>query len=328
MRYIVYGAGAVGSAVGGRLFASGQDVLLVARGAHHDALVRNGLCLSWPHGVTTIEVPVVATIAEAAPGAGDVVVLAMKSQDTEAALEALAEVTDRRTAVFCLQNGVENERRALRRFERVYGVCVVLPATYVEPGRVDVHATPLWGTLDLGRYPEGVDDCCRKVATDLETAGFASGAVTDVLRWKYGKLLINLGNALEAACGREALRSGFARRLDEEGRACLARAGIEVVTDEENQARRELVRFAAIGGRPRLGSSTWQGLARGAATTEADYLNGEIVLLGRLHGVPTPANAIVQQVSRRMAAERRSPGSVSLDELTAELAAALDGQDG
>lgn len=319
MRYIVYGAGAVGSAVGGRLFASGQEVVLVARGAHRDGLVRRGLRLAWPHGVTTLKVPTVATIAEAAPRGDDLVILAMKSQDTEAALNALATVADRRTPVLCLQNGVENERLALRRFERVYGACVVLPATYVEPGCVDVHTTPLWGILDLGCYPEGVDDRCSTVATDLEAGGFASWAVPDVLRWKYGKLLINLGNALEAACGRKALQSEFAHRLQEEGRACLERAGIEIVSEEENEARRQAVTFAAVGDRPRVGSSTWQGLLRESGTTEADFLNGEITLLGRLHGVPTPANAIIQNVSREMAAERRPPGSFSLDQLTAKL---------
>lgn len=324
MRYLIYGAGGIGSTVGGRLFASGCEVVLIARGAHRDAIARDGLRLATPDGETTIPVPAVGTIAEAAPRPGDVVVLAMKSQDTEAALEALADEADRRTPVLCLQNGVENERLALRRFDHVYGVCVVLPATYLEPGRVEVHAAPVWGILDLGRYPAGVDGCCQLVARDLEEAGFSSRPVADVLRWKYGKLLVNLGNGLEAACGRDALNSEIGRRLREEGCACLERAGIEIVSNEEDRERREVLRRGAIDGKSRQGSSTWQSLVRGTGTSEADYLNGEIAMLGRLYGIPTPANAIIQEVSRRMARDRQSPHTVSLDSLMAELAAADD----
>lgn len=322
MRYIVYGAGGIGSTVGGRLFAAGRDVVLVARGAHYAALCRHGLHLASPDGASTIAVPTAATVAEAAPGPGDVVVLAMKSQDTELALEALAEATDAAIPVLCLQNGVENERRALRRFEHVYSVCVVCPATYLEPGRVEVHAAPVWGILDLGRYPQGVDDTCRAVADDLEAAGFSSRPLPDVLRWKYRKLLINLGNALEAACGRQALDSELGRRLRAEGETCLEKAGIELVSEEEDRARRVVLVRGPVEGRARRGSSTWQSLARGTGTTEADYLNGEVALLGRLHGVPTPANVVMQEASRRMALDHAAPGSCSLDTLLAALDAA------
>lgn len=322
MRYIVYGAGGVGSAVGGRLFAVGHDVVLVARGAHHEAVARQGLYLASPEGPQTLAVPVVATIADAAPGPDDVVVLAMKSQDTAQALEELAAVASRATPVVCLQNGVENERLALRRFDHVYGVCVVLPATYLEPGVVEVHARGVWGILDLGRYPSGTDERCRSVARDLEDAGFSAEPVADIMRWKYRKLLINLGNALEAACGEAALDSDLARRMADEARACFDRAGIDLVSVEEDRQRRTVIEWTTIDGRPRPGSSTWQSLVRGTGTTEADYLNGEIALLGRLHGVPTPANAILQEVSRRMARDGSPPHSVSLDSLVAELAVA------
>ncbi|MGH9088861.1 MAG: ketopantoate reductase family protein [Acidimicrobiales bacterium] len=322
MRYIVYGAGGIGSAVGGRLFATGHDTVLVTRGAHHDALVRDGLRLASPEGRDTLPVPTVATVDDARPGDGDVVLLAMKSQDTEAALEALAGQAATDLPVLCLQNGVENERRALRRFEQVYGVCVVLPATYLEPGCVDVHAAPVWGILDLGRYPAGVDGRCDEIARDLVAAGFSSNPTADVMRWKYGKLLINLGNALEAACGREALESELGRRIRAEGRACLDWAGIEVVSDDEDRARRQVLTRGTVDGRARQGSSSWQSLVRGTGTAEADYLNGEVAMLGRTLGVPTPANIIIQGVAHRMARERMSPGSFPLATLLAALASA------
>ena len=65
---------------------------------------------------------------------------------------------------------------------------------------------------------------------------------------------------------------------------------------------------------PRAGGSSWQSLARGTGTVEADYLNGEIVLLGRLHGVPTPANETARRLVQRAARQRTAPGSMTPEE--------------
>ncbi|MCZ6889637.1 MAG: ketopantoate reductase family protein, partial [Gammaproteobacteria bacterium] len=54
---------------------------------------------------------------------------------------------------------------------------------------------------------------------------------------------------------------------------------------------------------------------RGTGDIEADYLNGEIVLLGRLHGVPTPANRAVQSVGNRMARERLAAGAFTIEQI-------------
>ena len=58
----------------------------------------------------------------------------------------------------CLQNGVENERLALRRFANVYGGMVIVPATYLSPGTVSVGASPTVGLCDVGAYPNGADE--------------------------------------------------------------------------------------------------------------------------------------------------------------------------
>jgi 2-dehydropantoate 2-reductase len=80
------------------------------------------------------------------------------------------------------------------------------------------------------------------------------------------------------------------------------------------------MRAEPIDGQPHSGGSSWQSLARGTGAVEADYLNGEIALLGRLHGVPTPVNAMIQRVANRVARERRPPGSVPAAQLAAALA--------
>jgi 2-dehydropantoate 2-reductase len=320
MRFIIYGAGAVGGVIGGRLFQAGHDVILVARGEHLRALQDRGLTLAAPAETVTLPVPAVGGPAEAEPAAGDVVVLAMKGQHTDAALDDLRRVAPDGVAVVCAQNGVENERRALRSFPDVYGVSVMLPATHLEPGLVLCHSAGLSGLLDLGRYPSGVDATATAVAEALSGATFSSAARADIMRWKYRKLLLNLGNAVEAVCGGDARRGPLYGLVMEEGAAALAAAGIDAVPGEEDVARRgDHLRMKPIEGVRREGGSSWQSLARGQGTIEADFLNGEIVLLGRLHGVPTPANELFQRLAVQFAAEGRPPGSLSVDEVLARL---------
>ncbi|MGI5379043.1 ketopantoate reductase family protein [Streptomyces sp. CA-251387] len=326
MRYIIIGAGAVGGVVGGRLAGSGHEVVLVARGAHHEALRDRGLRLRVPEGELIHRLPVVdgpAALGELRPD--DVLVLAVKTQDSAAALQTWAPVpvagggtAAERLGLLCAQNGVESQRLALRLFRRVYGVCVWLPSTYVEPGVVSAAGSPLTGILHIGRHPHGTDETARLVAADLEKSHFEAPVVPDVARWQYAKLLGNLGNALEAVAGpvagEEAAR--LLRRVRAEGAAVLDAAGIAYASAEEQQAARgDKVTLVPLDGVPRGGGSSWQSLTRGTGTIEADYLNGEIALLGRLHGVPTPLNELLQHLANTFARLRRAAGSMPLGEL-------------
>ncbi|OQR59420.1 2-dehydropantoate 2-reductase [Streptomyces maremycinicus] len=326
MRYIIIGAGAIGGTVGGRLAEAGHEVVLVARGAHRAALTEGGLRLRVPQGELTYRLPVVGGPDELGTlRADDVLFLAVKTQDAEAAVQVWRPATvegggtaGERLPLICAQNGVESPRLALRRFRHVYGVCVWLPATHVEPGAVSAAGTPLTGILHLGRYPHGTDDTIRAVAADLEKAYFEAPVVPDVSRWQYAKLLSNLGNALEAVSGpvdgpeAEALYA----RVRAEGETVLRAAGIAWASTEEQQSLRgDKVTLVPLDGVSRGGGSSWQSLSRGVGTIEADHLNGEIALLGRLHGVPTPLNELLQRLADEFAREHREPGSLPLPEL-------------
>jgi len=316
VRYVVYGAGAIGGVVGGRLHQHGHDVILLARGAHLDAIRTNGLRVDDVDGRVVVRVDAVATPDEIDWRDDDVVLLAVKSQDTVDALDALAAVAPPGIAIACVQNGVANERAALRRFTDVYAVCVMCPATHLEPGVVVASSSPITGLLDIGRYPHGIDDRARTIAGALSRSTFESVPRADVMRWKYQKLLMNLANVVEAACGPEGRASEVAKLATREALACYAAAGIDCASRDEDRARRgDKLQLRDVGGRPRGGGSTWQSLARGTGALETDYLNGEIVLLGRLHGVPTPVNALLQRVARRLARTNATPGSVTPDEL-------------
>ncbi|HEX4815061.1 MAG TPA: 2-dehydropantoate 2-reductase N-terminal domain-containing protein [Nonomuraea sp.] len=241
MRYIVIGAGAVGGTIGARLHQGGHDVLLIARGAHHDAL---------------------------------------------------------------------------RRFARVYGMCVWLPASHLEPGVVAAYGHPYSGMLHVGRYPRGVDDLALRVAADLGKHGLVARAVADVMRWKHGKLVGNLANAVEALVGRPEGMGAVVERARAEARAVLDRAGIAYASPgEESEVRGHQVDHHPVEGVARGGGSSWQSLARASGSIEAGYLNGEIVLLGRLHGVPTPVNDVLRGAADAHARDRLPPGSMPLERL-------------
>jgi 2-dehydropantoate 2-reductase len=316
MRFVVVGAGAIGGAVGARLFQKGYDVTLVARGAHGKALRTHGLKLESPDETVTLQIPAHADPSRLTWTGDTVVLLAVKGQHTDEALTQLA-AAPADTPVVCMQNGVENERRALRYFPNTYGMCVMCPASQLRPGVVQVHSAPITGLMDLGRYPQGLDDTGQAIADAIDTTTFQSVARPDIMRWKYRKLLMNLANAVEALCGPEGRFSPLAKEAQREGKAALAAAGIDVASAEEDRARRadHLQMRNTTTGEWRGGSS-WQSLARGAGSIEAPFLNGEIVLLGALHGVPAPVNALLERLAVQAAAEGAAPGAWKIEELS------------
>lgn len=321
MRFVIYGAGGIGGVVGGRLHQAGHDVVLIARGEHLAALRRDGLKLRSPAGTAVLPIAAVGSPAEAGLRRGDVVVLGMKSQHTADAVAELARVAPTGVAVACAQNGVENERVALRAFADVYAVAVMLPATHLAPGEVVAWSTPVTGLLDVGRYPAGVDGTADAIVDALRSATFDSVARPDVMRWKYRKLLLNLNNAVEAVIGRDPRGADLHARATAEAEAVLDAAGIDRASADEDRARRgDLLRPRPVDGERWRGGSSWQSLARGLGTIESDYLNGEIVLLGRLHGVQTPVNALLQRLARQAAAAGHPPGAMTADEVEALLA--------
>jgi 2-dehydropantoate 2-reductase len=332
MRYVILGAGAVGGTIGGRLADAGHDVVLLARGAHADALREHGLRVGTPERTIVVRAPVVDRPQALRLTRDDTLVVTTKTQDTASLLHAVAGLHGAGTLpVICAQNGVENERIALRLFASVYGMVVMLPAEHLEPGRVEAHGTPCSGLLDVGRVPGGVDDVAHTVAADLSAAGFSSRAVDDVMAWKRAKLLRNLGNAIEALAGHDLDDDGrvgaarIERAARAEATACLRAAGLDWVDDAEWDSRRgHLVDYAPVDGVERSGGSTWQSLRRGAGTVEVDYLNGEIVLLGRIHDVPTPVNTLLQREVSALARAGGAPGALSMRHLLDRLEGELD----
>ena len=309
MRYIIYGAGAIGGTIGACLHRSGADVLLIARGTHFDRLAADGLTYRSPNISETLQIPVVDHPAKITFRADDVLLLTMKSQHTEAALETLATLAPPDLAIICAQNGVANEAMAARKFRQVYGMLVMLPATHLVPAEVLHHASGIGGVLDVGRYQTGVDSCIQQVAEDVTRAGFLCAADPRPMRWKYAKLLQNLGNAFQAVCSPGPHDRDVMSLVRQEALACYAAANIDCV-----------ITMGPIDGIEHGGGSSWQSLSRGTGDIEADYLNGEICLLGQQQGVPTPANEVLRYLANQAAYHRTAPGQFNATQITAMIA--------
>ena len=105
-----------------------------------------------------------------------------------------------------------------------------------------------------------------------------------MLRRKRAKLLLNLVNVLDAACGPDPGLGPIAERAQEEGRRAMAAAGLDWSTPEEDAARRgDHIRMRRVDGKRRGGGSTWQSLARGSGDTEELTRQAELedVMVGR-----------------------------------------------
>ncbi|MDF1838045.1 MAG: ketopantoate reductase C-terminal domain-containing protein, partial [Planctomycetota bacterium] len=132
-------------------------------------------------------------------------------------------------------------------------------------------------------------------------------SVPDASRWKYGKLLLNLGNAVDAFGLPDPGFQGLIKRAVDEGRCCLRAANLGFLATVDLLAAMEKgPQPETIDGQSRRGGSTWQSAARGLPL-ETDHLNGWIVELGLRHGVPTPVNQAFVRLSKLGAAPRSVP---------------------
>lgn len=290
MRVGVLGAGAVGCYFGGMLARAGHDVVLVGRQQHVDAMA-HGLRMQ----TTTFDetVPVAATVDAAALADCELVLVAVKSGDTEAAGDQLAAHLRPETLVLSLQNGVDNADRLAARLAgsaRVEPAVVYVATEMAGPGHVRHH----------GRGDLVVGPGARSVVPVFEEAGVPV-VVGDVAGALWAKLVANCAwNALSAITMRPY---GWLDELDgaagvladviAECRAVAAAEGLTLPKSLEADVA-SLARTM-----PTQRSSTAQDLARGRPT-EIDHLNGYVVRRGDDLGVPTPVNRVLLLLVRAL----------------------------
>ncbi|QWT24827.1 ketopantoate reductase family protein [Subtercola sp. PAMC28395] len=348
-RYIIVGAGAIGAILAAQFEGAGIRSVLVARGENLAAIREHGLTVRRPASTDVVRLDVACSPGEVNLTTDDVIVIATKSQDAEAALaewawqpvEAAVPANSDPTAglgavaiagpgdgagteppvqrmlgadlpVLTFQNGLSTEDAALRRFSKVYGVSIGIAASHLSPGIVVSPSYPVVGSVWLGRYPDQHDEVQDQFVADLVAAGFDSQSVSNVSAWKARKLLVNAANGLDVLAGDDEDRVVARKRLFGEARAVFEAAGLAVVQD----APRFSLAVQEVPGHTSGRLSTWQSFARGASS-EVDYLNGEIVLIARKAGVGAPVNERLQRLLGSQAARSEAPGTHTLAELLA-----------
>lgn len=323
---VVAGAGAIGCFVGGLLAAAGHHVTLLGRASVLDQIAGHGLTLSDFAGLD-VHVPATRLALETDPGClagADLVLVSVKTGATaELAAQIAARCADT-VPVVSLQNGLE-----------AIGVLTnALPGRDVRAGMVPFNVVPVAG----GRYHRAVSGdiligtgSSGDLATVLTVAGLKLRETDRITAIQWGKLVVNLNNALNALSGltilEQLLDRGWRRLMADqmaEALAVLAAAGIDVQPTTPLPARLIPVvmrlptgvfrRIAAqmITIDPTARTSMSYDLAAGKLT-EVDALQGRIVKLGQQAGVPTPINSRVHKLIHR--AERHGPVMLTVKEI-------------
>ena len=288
MRVAVFGAGGIGAYYGSGFAKGGADVHLIARGAHLEAIRRDGLTVETAEGVTRQELHATADPTEIGPV--DVVLFCVKSYDTERAAGALRPLLGPDTAVVSLQNGVDNEAKiaAVIGWQHVLGGSAYIFGAIRSPGVV-VASGPR--SIVFGEWAGG-DPSPRVLAILAAAAAGGVGATTsaDIQAAKWEKYVLLA--ALSAASAATQLPLGEIRRspaavallrdLMTEVWAVGSASGIGLdgaLVDRQ---------FALIMAQDDASKASLQTDLVSGHRMELDALQGTTVRLGRELGVPTP----------------------------------------
>ncbi len=302
MRIIIVGAGAIGGSLAAELSRSGAELVVVARGSHGERIAKAGLHYRTPQLDCHIAMDVVPKIEALQPTPDDLVILATKIGDVEDAARSIAKL-DKSIPVVCFQNGVAGEDKTAQYMKHVYAGMVWMPTTYLDAGSVDNYCSNGPGALRIGPYQGGRHLLCEELATVLASAGFNAASVEEIMPWKYGKLLTNLGNALEVVCSERSNAGELYALALAEGEACLKAAQISYLP-VATLVRSVSVEIDTIDGEARPGGSMWQSVSRNREP-EVQFLNGAIVALGSAHGIPTPLNQMLLDAAWQTAEDGR-----------------------
>ena len=284
MKVLVVGAGAVGSYYGGRLALGGHEVTFVGRRRHIEAIQNHGLTIdSKLTGKHNVRINAIEELIAVKPP--DLVLLTVKSYDTEATARSLREVVAPQTVVLCLQNGIDNHEiaGAVLGASRVHPTVVYVGVRIPEAGVVE-HVTR--GEIIL---PENLS----QLSPVFQDAGIPAKTTDNILGMVWNKLLLNAScNALGMLSGAsfgELAASAEARvvilgAVDEIVRVAEAK-GIRI--PGENFGAQILKTAEGLG--PGLSSMLQD--VRAGKRIEIDALNGSVVRLGQQFGIPTPYNS-------------------------------------
>jgi 2-dehydropantoate 2-reductase len=306
-RVAVFGAGAVGSALGSRLASAKADVHLIARGAHLRALRERGLTLISPDGISTS--PVWATDDPATIGPVDIVLFCVKSYDTDEAVERLPPLIGPNTAVISIQNGIGNEAKIADRIgaEHVLGAATYILAAIESPGVVRTGpARIVMGELRDGPPSERV----RWIVELMRVGGIDASATHDARLAKWEKYVLLVAFSAVTAATQltvgdiraSAAATRMLREIMSEAWSVGRALGVPLSDDLVDRAHK-----LVLAQDDDEGTSLRHDLLTGHRM-ELDALQGNLRRLGRQTGIATPwtdaAYAVLEPWAHRN--ERRS----------------------
>ncbi|MBR8058805.1 ketopantoate reductase family protein [Burkholderia dolosa] len=311
MKIAILGAGALGCAIGATLTGGGHETWLIDRSpAHVDAMRRDGLRVDDAGGSRYVRVRATTQAAEA--GIADLVIVLVKSFQTDAAIRGAHALIGPDTVVLSLQNGLGHEdilADAVGR-ERViagktYVGGVLRGAGHIESGVIGKYT-------HIGELDGRITPRIRAIADALDAAGLATTISDNIVGTMWDKLLVNVATgALTGVTGLtygqlydEPLLKATSLAAVAEAIAAAHAAGVTLSMTDPEQAWT----LAAEGLPATFKTSMLQSLEKGSVT-EIDFINGSVVRCGQRYGVPTPVNATlvacIKGIERAMADRRR-----------------------
>lgn len=296
-KIFILGAGAIGSACGARLCGK-NDVTLIARKEHADAISKNGLVVKGEMAGT---IPIKADTEIRGIPPNSLIILTTKVHDSEKALRPVVKLLKKDTVLLILQNGIGNEEIVKR---VVGGKCIVergvlhFGAEFLKPGEVTI----MKGWVTLGNTELG-----RRIAKLFNESGLETRVVDDLKKDAWRKLVANcVVNPLSAileARDYEVVAPSLEKLRDDIVDECIQVARAEGVEFEDGLRKSiddELSKLQNY-------SSMYQDLVKGRKT-EIEFLNGKVVELGRKHSIPTPVNSAIVSLIKFLE-ERNARGS-------------------
>ena len=304
MKYAVIGLGAVGSIIGGLLAKSGEEVILIGKSNQVEEIRKKGIKINGLNNLIHVDNVEVSTDLSLVSDS-DIIIICVKSQDTQNLAEELKKFIRKSTIIISLQNGVRNSR-ILKEVtgNTVFSGIILFNALYNKPG--DVTLT-LKGGLILetsSLYKERIEGFIKvfnkyKIESTLET---------NIQGFLWSKLVVNLQNAVTALTG-QTIKDSI---VDKDSRAIIIatmKEGLDILQkskipyktlpdiDPKITIRRLKILNSVL---LKLGSrilklnetarsSMWQSLYRGRPT-EIDYINGEITDLAKKNDLKAPIN--------------------------------------
>ncbi len=294
MRILIFGTGAAGGYFGAQLARAGEDVTFIARGAHLQAIKRDGLRIETPDGEIVIQ-PAQATDDPSAVGKVDVVILGVKAWQVKEAAEAMRPAIGGDTFVVPLQNGVDApaELAAVLGEAHVAGGTCATISWLTAPGRI--RSAMSTNFIRFGELDNRPSERIKRLRDAFQRSGTNVEVPADIQRALWSKFLVVTAFGGVGAVTRAPI--GVTRTLPET-RRMLEQCMEEVL--EVAQARGVAMFDHAVAEAmsilDSIGANATASLQRDIADgrpTELDYWNGAVVRLGREAEVATPTHSFI-----------------------------------